>query len=359
MKILVDYQTFFVQKYGGISRYHATINKYINELEQEHTSTILTAGCDNEYINPGGYHYLKHLNRKGGYRLLKTINQKLTQLKVSNFDVFHPTYNDPYFLQFKNLPPYIVTMHDLIPEMHHLTGKELHAINKKKIVEKAAGIIAISEATKTDFLNIYNYPEHKVHVIHHGYPEYFEKYKDTSLNNDKIPFILFVGLRSDYKNFSFFLTAFSKLPNNHGVQIRVVGALQTADEYELINTLGIKDSIVFENFVSEKELSALYNQALCFVFPSLIEGFGMPLLEAFISRCPVICTDIPIFKEIAADAAFYFEARELDSLTFAMERVINDSHLRDLLVKKGISRLKQFNWKSSALATLAAYKTII
>jgi glycosyltransferase involved in cell wall biosynthesis len=359
MKILLDYQAFLVQKYGGVSRYHATINKHINNLGLSDTSTILQIGYDNEYLEPSVYDFFKYFNYKQGRKWLLSANQALVKRNLKKHDVFHPTFYEPYFLDAPGLPPYVITVHDMIAELYYPKGKEKQAEFKKNMVEKAAGVIVVSEATKNDFLKVFDFPEDKVKVVYHGYPDYFEQYQNNSTSTNAQPYILFIGTRGEYKNFEFFLRAFSHVPKSYGLRIKVAGHKPTADEQQLIRELKLEDVVIFENFVTEKELSNLYKQALCFVFPSLIEGFGMPLLEAFISNCPVICTDIPVFKEVAGDAAIYFEPGKEDDLAMALENVANDKELRIKMIAKGQERVKLFNWKDSAIDTLAAYRSFI
>src|SRR4051794_36199556 len=118
MKILTDYQIFHIQHYGGISRYHANINEYINQNESGNKSFILNIGSKNHYTSPQ-LNFLKVFNRSYGRGVIEHINQIATSIVVDRFDVFHPTYYNPYFLKFKKLPPYVITIHDMIPELLH------------------------------------------------------------------------------------------------------------------------------------------------------------------------------------------------------------------------------------------------
>jgi glycosyltransferase involved in cell wall biosynthesis len=247
----------------------------------------------------------------------------------------------------------------MIPEHYFKETKKELIESKKKIVSAASAVIAISEATKNEMIKIYDIDPDLIHVIYHGYTDFdttsLSDAGEQKLNRDE-PYILFIGHRDFYKNFTYFIKTAALFLKKNNIRLNIIGFPASPEETLLINELGLNNLVVFLQHVSESELYHYYNKALCFVFPSIAEGFGIPLLESFSSRCPVICSDIPIFREIGGDAAMYFQLDDENSLVNCLESVLNDGKFRETLINRGISRYKMFQWKENAMKTLDAYK---
>ena len=357
MRVLVDYQIFLSQKYGGISNYHSIIHRTINGMQSESVSTILALGSDNKYIKAQGG-ILKPLNIRGkGKRILQSINQYALERSLPGYDVFHPTYYDNYFLDVEKMPPFVITVHDVIPERFFSDERSrLEIANKKNLINKATGIIAISETTKRQLMHFYDVAPESITVIPHGSPEDFIQLAHTPyVKPDQPPYILYVGLRWAYKNFMFFLEGIADFLRKHDIQLWIAGPAATAEEIKEIARLKITGHVVFKVRPSQAELYRLYNQAFSFAFPSLDEGFGLPLLEAAAASCPVVCSDIDIFHEIAGDSALYFDTSSRDSITEQFELLLTDSTLRQTLVQKAGDNLNRFSWKEAAQKTLEVY----
>ena len=359
MKILVDHQIFLSQKYGGISNYHSTIHQMINDMQTEHSSTILALGADNEYVDPQ-LNILRPLNIRGK-KILRAINQHTMSRLMRGFDLFHPSYYDNYFLQWRQQLPFVLTVHDMIPERNFFydqIGLDLIK-SKKNLVYKAARLIAISEATKADMLEFYDIDPNRIDVIHHGYPTMFDQFltnERTPAVNTSQPYILFVGNRYAYKNFDLFVESIAELLIKYDLQLQVVGPLPSPKEQQLIAGLNIASHVNFRGHVSEEELFHCYHNALCFAFPSLEEGFGIPLLEAATANCPVLCSDIDVFREVADDSALYFDPRSKESIRQQVETLVLTDSLRSDLIQSGHENLKRFSWKKAAKKTLDTYR---
>jgi len=359
MKILVDHQIFLSQKYGGISNYHSTIHQVINDMQTEHSSTILALGSDNEYVDPQ-LNILRPLNIRGK-KILRTINQYTMSRMMGGYDVFHPSYYDNYFLQWRKRLPFVLTVHDMIPERNFFydqIGLDLIK-SKKNLIYKADRLIAISEATKADMLEFYDIDPDRIDVIHHGYPTTFDRFLTKpggSVTAGVRPYILFVGNRYAYKNFDLFVESIADLLIKHDLQLEVVGPLPSQKEQQLIAGLNIVSHVSFRGHVSEEELFHYYHNAFCFAFPSLEEGFGIPLLEAATADCPVVCSDIGIFREVADDSALYFDPRSRESIHQQVEKLVLSDSLRADLIRCGHENLKRFSWKKAARKTLDTYR---
>jgi glycosyltransferase involved in cell wall biosynthesis len=358
MRVLVDHQIFLRQKYGGISNYHSIIHRMINEMQSEYESTIMALGSNNKYIK-GQLSLLKPLNIRGK-QILRSINEYASELFISKYDVFHPSYYDNYFLNARRIPPVVLTVHDVIPERFFTDERGVALINNKKnLIYKADRIIAISETTKKGIVDFYHIDADKIEVIPHGRPDYFDEFLKNAEagGSEKGPsYILFVGLRGSYKNFTFFLQNVSGFLVKYDKVLKVVGPPPTPEEMELIGQLKIVSRVSFHVHTSMEELFHFYNQAFCFVFPSLDEGFGIPLLEAFAADCPIICSDIEIFHEVCGEGVLYFDPLSKDSLWEQLEKLLADSSLRGELIRRGRAGLNNFSWHNAARRTLDVYR---
>lgn len=359
MKILFDYQIFGSQKFGGISRVFFEIIKQSiidKNLFEGKISILLNK---NEYIKSLSidklYNVNEKVNFKGKRRIIEYINKKycIKQIKKNEFDIFHPTYYDPYFLDYLS-KPFVLTVHDMIHELY--IKEDIKTINNKKLlIDRADKIIAISENTKKDIMEIYNVDSSKIEVIHWA----------NSLNEiEKIDtpkkYILFVGVRHNYKNFNTFITAAAKILNkdNELSVICVGGGKFTSEEYKLLTSLGILKNVI-QMSVNDEQLGYLYKNAEVFVYPSLYEGFGIPILEAFNFNCPVALSNTSCFPEIAGECAEYFDPNNIDDIQRAIEKIIYDKEYREYLIDKGMKRNKEFSWEKTGKRYNDIYRSLL
>ena len=208
-------------------------------------------------------------------------------------------------------------------------------------------------------MEFYHIDAGKIEVIPHGRPEYFDGFRKEAAaagSEKDQSYILYVGLRGSYKNFPFFLQSIAEFLVKGDKELKVVGPPPTPEEMELIRQLKIASRVSFHVHTTMEELFHFYNQAFCFVFPSLDEGFGIPLLEAFAADCPVICSDIEIFHEVCGEAVLYFEALSKESLWEQLEQLLADASLRGELITRGRARLNNFSWNQAARRTLDVYR---
>ena len=361
LKIQYDHQIFTSQRYGGISRYFIELITRYDKC-QETAPHIAASYTINSYLSEtpslGTKPFFQGINFKGKQRLLHTINKfkSVNQIKKKDFSVFHPTYYDSYFLRHIGDKPYVVTVHDLIheifPDMVH--PKDFSRQMKKAILPRASFCISISEKTKQDLVKYYRIPEHKIRVVYHGAPERIEAIMPTQVPEK--PYVLFVGKRGMYKNFSLFLKSLSDVVKTRDLNIWCVGGgAPDKQEVGLVEALGIQNRIMF-SVLSDPELAYGYANAEAFVFPSFYEGFGLPILEAFTYNCPVVLAKSSCFPEIAEDAALYFDPKSENDLRQQVESLLDSQDLRNLLKKKGSQRLEKFSWQSTAQQTLDIYR---
>jgi glycosyltransferase involved in cell wall biosynthesis len=295
-------------------------------------------------------------------------------------DYFHQGAgkNDVYHLPCPDsIGPYrgklIVTIHDLIyktyPQAHSPQTIELTEKYMQAIASKADRIICISENTRRDLHAFFDIPLEKSCVIYNGvdhavfYPlsqeERLEKANQIKgLGIDK-PYILFVGTIEPRKNLTGLLESFALLKSKklfHG-QLVVVGMKGWMLENigDLIKKLDIQRDVIFTGFISDAQLRDLYTMAELFVFPSLYEGFGFPILEAFCCGVPVITSQTSSCGEIAAEAAISTDPSDPKAIASAMERVLTDKILQQSLREAGLKRAQEFSFLATARQTLKVY----
>jgi glycosyltransferase involved in cell wall biosynthesis len=234
---------------------------------------------------------------------------------------------------------------------------------RKATIKRCNAVICVSESTRNDLLGMIDVDPDKVHVIHHGFEhmgvcqdiDAIEKSKLSALTG--CPYLLYVGGRQGYKNFSRFLQGFaiSRLSS----QMKVVafgGGPLTAAERSLIAELGISPSGVIQLSGSDALLEHLYRNAVAFVYPSQYEGFGFPPLEAMAQDCPVIASNTSSMPEVIGDAAEYFDPLDVDSISTALSVVVNNAVRRSSLVDLGRNRVNNFSWHECARKTFAVYR---
>lgn len=366
MKILYDHQIFTQQQYGGISRYFYELIKRFEGIENR--CDVATSFSNNAYynkdINGDLKEFLPKINFRGKNRISRCINQSksISIIRKSNFDIFHPTYYDPYFLKIKFNKPFVVTFYDMIHEkfsdqFQDLKSDTLIYKNKKRLLEESSKVIAISETTKQDIIQIFGLDSKKIEVVYLG------SSLSISLTNHKRivdeDYILFVGNRDMYKNFIFFVTSIADLLVNNNLKLICAGGGDfTTQESILLKSLNINDKVIFKKVINDDVLANYYEHALFFCFPSLYEGFGIPILEAFGCRCPILLSNGGSLPEIAGDAALYFDPTNKDSLLSNARKMLSDETLRIKLVEQGNARLNMFSWDKTYQDHINIYKSI-
>lgn len=220
-------------------------------------------------------------------------------------------------------------------------------------------IICISENTKKDLIDIYSIKENKISVIYLGVSDIKEKKNEIFITKPKKPYLLFVGHRKRYKNFLRFLKAFSLSANLIKDFDIVCFGKQNFDGEELIliEELKLKKNIHLVSGDDDK-LNYYYKNADLFVFPSLYEGFGIPLLEAMKNGCPVCCSETSSLKEIGADAVEFFTPENEESILNSLNKVLYSNQYRSQLIENGFKKVSKFTWNNCANKTLELYKKI-
>ena len=363
MQVLFDHHVFSWQKFGGVSKYFVELIHYLQKANVNCSLPFLIT--KNYHIQSLTNNYVKVRDIKGSYHLIELINKfnSIRSLKKNNYDLFHPTSTSNYFYSHIKNKPFVVTAHDLTIELFpsYFKSNEFvsRTIEERKLnYNKAERIIAISENTKKDLIDFYNIQSDKIDVIYHGYSS--QTGLQEPIRNFKIKknnYILYVGSRKEYKNFDKFLEACAPLTKDIEIVCAGGGRFSSAEK-EKIAKLKIENH-VFQHDVNTSELNFLYQHAIVFVYPSLYEGFGMPILEAFANGCLVALSNIHVFTEIAASAATYFDPNNIESIRAAILKIVNSPERREVLEKQGAQRLQNFSWEATATKTIETYRNAL
>lgn len=381
MKVLYDYQTFNAQQYGGVSNCFV---KLIENLPNNIDYEIAVLESDNVHLRESGLvselshrrlserNFISKKNYPGKSFLYHALSVLLPQttslgrnrlfsinaLEKGDFDIFHPTFFHSYFLPHLKGKPYVLTVHDMISEIYW-KGKDVVAKRKPELCEKAAHIVAVSEKTKQDLIEILKVPENKVTVIYHGAPDYYTHTEEKPMIEGK--YVLYVGLRAHYK--SFLLMMKDLLPSllrHKDIKVVCAGPIFDSEEKKYLHKSKIEDRVI-QMSVNDKELMNLYSNALCFIYPSQYEGFGIPILESYAAHCPVLLNHASCFPEIAGDASIYFHLNnESSDLEDVFEHFLNSyNSIRGDLIERQDIRLSHFSWKKSAQLLAEVYASIV
>jgi glycosyltransferase involved in cell wall biosynthesis len=271
-------------------------------------------------------------------------------------DLYHATY-------YKCLPASsarkrVVTVYDMIHERYpgYTAPRDSTARDKKLAVGRADGVICISESTKRDLMQYLNVPEEKISVIRLA-NSLAEAVDPTPVH--RRPYLLYVGDRHTYKNFSFFLSLYARAERIHAHVDLVCfgGGPFTAQERQAMASRGLTGNVSWQTG-PDAALANLYAYAAAFVYPSLYEGFGVPPLEAMHYGCPVLVSDTSSLPEVVGEAGLYFSPTDEDSLLTQLDRVLSDADLRRTLIARGYERDRQFSWSTTAQETLRYYRCI-
>ncbi|MCX5804255.1 MAG: glycosyltransferase family 1 protein [Proteobacteria bacterium] len=365
MRIVYDHQVFSWQEYGGISRYYYELACRIANHE-ECAVSIHAPLYVNRYIKSNDK--LKVIGirvptipRTG--KALTLFNALLGGILTRKClpDIIHETYYARYGTAPAKVKK-VITVYDMIHERFRdfLPSQDKTSQNKAQAVKRANHIICISENTKNDLINLFNVSPQKISVIYLGHTLRNESSQRT-LNIGNKPYILYVGQRGFYKNFSRLLQAYSYSPRlQRTFKLVCFGMTRFSnDEINQIKQLNLKTEDVVCLGGDDDILSTLYSNAAAFVFPSLYEGFGISLLEAMSFKCPVVCSNKSSLPEVAGDAAEYFDPYDIEEIMHSIESVVFSTEKRNDLIEKGLKRINLFSWEKCAEQTLKVYLSLL
>jgi glycosyltransferase involved in cell wall biosynthesis len=367
MRIILDPQIFYKQKFGGISRYFTEVYKRLKTSNaiSIHCPLFISTNLHLEHygLQPKGPRVLllRILNKVMFWSRMFAKNKQYANflLRRKKADVFVPTYYDPYFLEACATTPFVLTVFDMIHELfpQHIDDKKT-VRNKQLLMEKATAIIAISHSTKNDILKLYpQIASEKIKVVylcHSVDPSHL-----TSAIISAKQYLLFVGRRGAYKNFTFFIKSTAAWLIKNDMELYCLGGGRFDEqEMELLLALGVKERVKQVTF-DDDELGDYYSGAFAFVFPSEYEGFGIPVLEAMACGCPVVLPPVSSFPEVAGEAGIYFDVNSGSSLLDRLQSLADDIDFRQQKIALGLLQEKKFSWERTTAECLKVYENAI
>jgi glycosyltransferase involved in cell wall biosynthesis len=263
----------------------------------------------------------------------------------------------------------VVTVHDLgylsYPEAHRAGDRRYLDWSTRWNARQATAVLADSEATKADLVRAYGVDGRKVHVVCLGRDETLAPQRDAgrlAAVRERYGiagrYLLYVGTLQPRKNLARIIAAFARLAGNpalDGVQLVLAGkkGWLYQDLFAQVMRAGLAGRVLFPGYIADEDLPALLSGALGFVFPSLYEGFGIPVLEAGACGVAVITSNTSSLPEVAGDAALLVDPHDVDAIAAAMYRLVTDDALRAELARRGLENIKRFSWEKCARETLA------
>lgn len=365
-RIAIDAR-FWLKETGGIGRYSKNLVRELAKLDNENEYTVIipTAGQEQYDISASNF---KPLVCDIPYYSYAEQKDLATLLNKQNFDLVHFTgFNHPILYR----KPFVVTFHDLIIKFFPSGAQQTSAIRRAAFdmvagdCKRAKAIIVPSEATKKDIVKIVHANPDNVIVTLEGSESSFRKASQSSIDAVRekyhLPkrYLIFVGRWEPYKGLPVLLEAFDELSKNDpelGLVICGRPISHRPEVGELVDYAQKNNkNIITPGFVTDDELVALYSGASAFTFPSLYEGFGIMVLEAFAIGVPVVTSNVSSLAEVAGDAALLADPKSSTDFASKIKMILDDPGLASELCRKGTERVKQFSWKKMAEETLAVY----
>nr|WP_322096305.1 glycosyltransferase family 1 protein [Phormidium tenue] len=353
LSVLINY-SFLLTKPTGTTTYALSLLPFLKKVEP----TILTS---QPLLNYNCYQtpvdQTAEQGFKGHLRRLMWIQFQLPKIykELKSQLLFSPISEAPLWSQCST----VVMVHDFIPLRFPKRFSPLTPYNQyyvPQVLSQAQHIVCNSQSTANDIVKFCHIPSHKITPILLAYDaKHFREIVNKSESKSLHSYFLYIGRHDPYKNVSPLISAFASLPSNHEYQLWLAGP--SDDRYtpalkKQVQELGLTDQVKFLDYVPYEDLPKIISSAIALVFPSLWEGFGLPVLEAMACGTPVITSNLSSLPEVAGDAAILIDPYNVEEIADAMQAIANDTGLRSHLSQLGLQRAKQFSWEKTGQATV-------
>ena len=363
MKICIDMRPA-LSRPTGVGTYLQNLVQALSEIDQQNEYHLFSSSWKERY-KP--VHYPPHFK----------IQDSRWPVRLLNFGWNHLSFPSIEFLlgtsvQVAHSPtPLIIpsrkarrvtTVHDLYfythPEHTVREMKDDYPKLVKKHCLRSDAVIAVSDYTKKQLVEVLGIPSSRIYTIKHGIDPFFLERAPVAQTTEVLerfiipgPYLLFVGTQEPRKNLAMLLRACKNLGTD--LFLVIAGAQGWG-----LEQMDFPKEVLLTGYLSKGDLRALYQRAAAVVFPSIEEGFGLPLLEGMASEVPVIASRIPAFQEVCNDSCLYFDPNDEQELMEQIRSLLHQHDLRENLVAKGRERVKKFSWKDSAQKTLDLYMSL-
>lgn len=370
MLIGIDGNEANVEKKVGASVYTLRLLQYFQKVATEEIKFKTFLKNDHRPELPKQKNYFRYKTIPAPF-LWSQVTLPLYLYTRKKPDIFFaPAHYIPRFCPV----PTVVTILDLAYEYYEneFLKRDIFKLKNwtRYAVSKAKKIIAISKNTKADIMKFYGVPEEKISVIYIGFSHKSPSIQHPISDHNNIldrykvrdaKYVLYVGTLQPRKNISKLIEAFGfVLTKKPATKLVIVGKRGWMYEqiFEKVRKLRLENSVIFTDYISDEDVSILYQNASLFVLPSLYEGFGMPILEAMHHGCPVATSNISSLPEVGGNACLYFDPNDTIDIKNQILRLLDDEKLRNELIAKGKERTKFFSWEKCGEETLALLKSV-
>ena len=370
MKLIVDGEIYQRQVKGGISRLWNEVLPRLVALDPALVVKILTDGKLKQQPPVAArisHHAMSpyHLYLRPGRLWRPLVNElKLATRRLQTGPINDAIWQATYYTPPRRWRgPFVVFFYDLIeerfPDLFASPRHDWRRQRKRFCTQTADLILCISQTTQADVCSYYGAPAAKTRVIPLAAHPLFHQldFQTPPDGSTRPPFLLFLGDRSAYKNFERLVQAYSQWSRRHEVELLVGGHGWTQEETALLQRWQGADRVHLQKHVDDETLCHLYNRAAAFVYPSLYEGFGIPLLEAMACGCPIVASDIPTTREVAGDVPYYFPPTDVESLRDALEQALVEGRPATR-VEAGLQRAAAYSWDATTRQLWHAYHEI-
>lgn len=376
---------------SGVGRYIRNLVLELAKIDKRNQYILFFQAREFTHLELPGKNFEKKLSDVRWHTLAEQIKFP-TILNKEKLDLVHfPYFSVPIFYK----KPHVVTIHDLILD-HFPTGEastlsfplyQLKLLGYKFIIayaiKNAKKIITVSKTTKKEIVDHFGINEDRIAVAYEGVDKGIMNHQSRIMNKKK-PYFLYVGNAYPHKNLNRLLDALNILissPRGEAGQYPNISLVMVGKEdffYKKLrqkaHKMNLQEQVIFKGNITDEELSGLYKSALALVMPSLMEGFGLPIIEAMANNCLVLASDIPVHKEIAGSASLYFDPYNVTQLAEKMNNICsNDSNHppagplrreaskagRSKIIEQGLERIKMFSWEKMGKETLKVYESSI
>jgi len=361
VKIGIHFTSF--ARHSGIGRYTQELVKALSRIDRDNDYILITSSLpeipfpENFLVEDERLRF-KFIHRKWGFLFGKRL--------FRDIDVFHFPDNDVWYSKYTKT---VVTLHDIIPLhfpdnfFHSQSEMRKYLSHLKFIAKNSDRIITVSQFSREDIIKHLYVPPEKVQVVYNGVSNEFLDYSIDKQEN-KREGLLFVGALDFRKNVSVIIRALRLLIDKgfSDQRLKIVGKERGKGYLKKlkneISSLNLETKVEFISYLSDKKLQEIYRRAKVFLFPSLVEGFGLPVLEAMASGTPVVASNIPVLQEITGGNAYLVDAHDESGFAEAIGSLLKDENIYRDFQRKGWDWAKNFSWENAAKETLQIYKEV-
>lgn len=367
MKIGIDARVL-TYRTTGIANYTYNLIYYLSRVDDENEYIIFTNKPSD--FSFGKSNFSTRVVRIEPFDFVKEQVCFTYEVFANFLDVFHSTFYVPPFVRICKV---VFTIHDIYaeryPELYQSPRASVYFKRWRKLAARCSDkVIVVSNFIRNDAKDTFRLSDEKLAVIHEAAGENFVRVEDKELianfrkkHSIFDDFIFTIGYTRPQKNIKNLIKAFAKLRKEMRIKEKLVicgeGYL-SEDTEKLIDDLNLKDDIKFLGYIPDKEIPLLYSASSLFVFPTLMEGFGIPLVEAMACGVAVVASNVTSIPEVVKDAAVLFNPLDVNDMANVIYKVLSDGAVRGDLIEKGLKRAEEFSWEKMAKETLGIYNEL-